>query len=72
MIMQIIRSFFTMNWIVNQLLGVVSVIWTLWVCAFSRADMNAPYARWFIKCMEAKEKCGGICWNEWLAYMNPL
>ena len=61
-----------MVWIVNLLLTIVFFIWSLWVCLWGRADMEAPLYKWLLKCMEAKEKAGKIFWNEFLAIMKYL
>lgn len=61
-----------MNWIANKLLLVIMTIWTLWVCAWERADINSPYFKWFDKCWDAKEKSGGVVWKEFCAIMKYL
>lgn len=61
-----------MKWICNLLLNVIVTIWSLWVFAFRRADFNAPYFKWFMKCWDAKDRSGGIVWNEFLATMKYL
>lgn len=61
-----------MNWIVNLLLSIISSIWMLWVCLFGRADSEAPFVKWFLKCIDAKNDSGGIYWNEFLALMKYL
>ena len=61
-----------MKWICNLLLNIIVTIWSLWVFAFRRADFNAPYFKWFMKCWDAKDRSGGIVWNEFLATMKYL
>ncbi len=61
-----------MKLICNLLLNVIVTIWSLWVFAFGRADFNAPYFKWFMKCWDAKDKSGGIVWHEFLAIMKYL
>ncbi len=61
-----------MNWIANKLLLVIMTIWTLWVCAWERADINSPYLKWFNKCWDAKENSGGVVWKEFCAIMKYL
>lgn len=61
-----------MTWITNKLLLVIMTIWTLWVCAWGRADINSPYLKWFVKCWDAKEKNGGVVWKEFCAIMKYL
>ena len=61
-----------MTWITNKLLLVIMTIWTLWVCAWERADINSPYLKWFNKCWDAKENSGGVVWKEFCAIMKYL
>lgn len=61
-----------MKLICNLLLNVIVSIWSLWVFVFGRADFNSPYFKWFMKCWDAKDKSGGIVWNEFLATMKFL
>lgn len=61
-----------MKLICNLLLNVIVTIWSFWVFAFGRADFNAPYFKWFVKCWDANDRSGGIVWNEFLATMKYL
>lgn len=61
-----------MKWIVNLLLNIISFIWTLWVGIFGRIETESPLLRWFLKCWDAKDRSGGIVWNEFLALMKFL
>lgn len=61
-----------MTWVCNLLLTIIATLWSFWVAAFGRADLEAPFIKWVLKCWEAKEKNGGIAWNEFLALMKYL
>lgn len=61
-----------MKWIVNCLLDVIIFLWSMWVCAWRRASLDAPFRKWFIKCKNAKKKSGRIIWKEFFAIMKYL
>lgn len=61
-----------MIWILNLFLTIIATLWSLWVCGWERANFEAPFLKWVLKCWEAKEKNGSLAWNEFLAMMKYL
>ena len=65
-----------MVWIANGFLTIIFFIWSYWVCSYRPANMeaavDAPFFKWFLKCLAAKKESGGIIWKEFLAIMKYL
>lgn len=58
--------------IINYILRAVEMIWALFVCYINHTDFNTPILTWFENCRNAKERSGGIAWNEFLAIMKYI
>lgn len=61
-----------MAWIVNILLFIIALLWTIWVRCNRDVNLETPIFKWLMTCWDEKANNGDLAWNEFCAIMKYL